>query len=142
MKFTSTNPYNGKLIANYTAHTTEEMKSMLDKSQLAFQAWRKVAIPARAKLMRIAGEVLRENVEEYAQMISSEMGKPISESRAEVTKCAWVCDYYAENTEAFLANEIISTDASQSFVKHEPIGCVLAVMPWNFPFWQVFLKQN
>ncbi|MGA8854199.1 MAG: NAD-dependent succinate-semialdehyde dehydrogenase, partial [Christiangramia sp.] len=78
------------------------------------------------------------NVEEYAQMITAEMGKPISESRAEVNKCAWVCDYYAENAEAFLAPEVVKTDAEQSFVRHDPIGAVFAVMPWNFPFWQVF----
>jgi succinate-semialdehyde dehydrogenase/glutarate-semialdehyde dehydrogenase len=138
MEFTSTNPYNGKLIATHLAHSSDEIKSMLERSQLAFQSWRKVSILDRAKLMRKAGEVLRENVEVYAEMITMEMGKPISESRGEVNKCTLVCDYYAENTEEFLANEIISTDASRSFVKHEPIGCVLAVMPWNFPFWQVF----
>lgn len=138
MEFTSTNPYNGKLIAKHFAHSSDEIKSMLEKSQLAFHSWRKVAIPDRAKLMRRAGEVLRENVESYAEMITLEMGKPISESRGEVNKCALACDYYAEHTEAFLADEIISTDASKSFVKHEPIGCVLAIMPWNFPFWQVF----
>lgn len=138
MEFTSTNPYNGKLIAKHSAHSSDEIKSALEKSHVAFQSWRKVAIPERAKLMRRAGEILRENVEAYAEMITLEMGKPISESRGEVNKCALACDYYAEHTESFLADEIISTDASKSFVKHEPIGAVLAIMPWNFPFWQVF----
>jgi len=138
MEFTSTNPYNGNLIGKYTAHTSSETNAMLEKSQTAFQSWRKVPIPERAKLMRKAGEILREEVETFAQMITLEMGKPISESRGEVNKCALVCDYYAENTEAFLRDELITTDAQLSMVKHEPIGCVLAIMPWNFPFWQVF----
>ncbi|MEP0712908.1 MAG: NAD-dependent succinate-semialdehyde dehydrogenase, partial [Algoriphagus sp.] len=106
--------------------------------QAAYRSWRKVAIPERAKLMRRAGEVLRENAATYAEMITQEMGKPISESKSEVIKCALACDYYAEHTEEFLRDEVIKTDASTSFVKHEPIGTILAVMPWNFPFWQVF----
>ncbi|SDB62885.1 succinate-semialdehyde dehydrogenase / glutarate-semialdehyde dehydrogenase [Flavobacteriaceae bacterium MAR_2010_188] len=102
------------------------------------KSWRDVPLLERCDLIKKAGEVLRDNVEEYAKMITLEMGKPISESRSEVNKCAWVCDYYAENATAFLADEFIITDASQSFVKHDPIGGVLAIMPWNFPFWQVF----
>jgi succinate-semialdehyde dehydrogenase/glutarate-semialdehyde dehydrogenase len=138
MEFKSINPYNGELIDKHIAHTPSEIKTLLEKSQTAFESWRKVPIPERAKLMRRAGEVLREGVETYAQMITLEMGKPISESRGEVNKCALACDYYAENTADFLADEIISTDVFKSFVKHEPIGTVLAIMPWNFPFWQVF----
>jgi succinate-semialdehyde dehydrogenase/glutarate-semialdehyde dehydrogenase len=97
-----------------------------------------VPIAERCQLIKNAGQVVRDNVEEYAKMITLEMGKPLTESRAEVNKCAWVCDYYADNAESFLANETIATDASQSFVRHDPIGAVLAIMPWNFPFWQVF----
>ena len=77
-------------------------------------------------------------MEDYAQMITSEMGKPITESRAEVNKCAWVCDYYAENAAEFLAPQEVKTDAKQSFVRHDPIGAVFEIMPWTFPFWQVF----
>ncbi|WP_421764031.1 NAD-dependent succinate-semialdehyde dehydrogenase [Ekhidna sp.] len=138
MEFTSINPYNGEQVGKYTSHTKEQTQTMLEKVQKAFESWRHVPIAERARLMSKAGQVLRDNVEEYAKMITLEMGKPISESRAEVNKCAWVCDYYAENTADFLADEIIKTDAQKSFVKHEPIGCVLAIMPWNFPFWQVF----
>jgi succinate-semialdehyde dehydrogenase/glutarate-semialdehyde dehydrogenase len=138
MEFTSTNPYNEDIIGRHFAHTKDETVALLTKSQSAFESWRKVPIPERAKLMYRAGEVLRENVESYAEMITLEMGKPISESRGEVNKCALVCDYYAEHTQAFLADEIIESDAQLSFVKHEPIGTVLAIMPWNFPFWQVF----
>jgi len=138
MEFTSTNPYNEDIIGRHFAHTKDETVALLTKSQSAFESWRKVPIPERAKLMYRAGQVLRENVESYAEMITLEMGKPISESRGEVNKCALVCDYYAEHTQAFLADEIIESDAQLSFVKHEPIGTVLAIMPWNFPFWQVF----
>lgn len=138
MEFKSINPFNGEVVGTFMAHSEEETALMLDNAEEAFQTWKKVSIAERAKIIVRAGEVLRENVEEYARMISLEMGKPIVEARAEVTKCAWVCDYYAENAEEFLANEIIKTDASLSMVRHDAIGCVLAIMPWNFPFWQVF----
>lgn len=85
-----------------------------------------------------AAEILRKNMDDYARTMSLEMGKVISEARAEVEKCAWVCDYYAENAEKFLADEIIESDAGKSFVAFEPLGIVLAIMPWNFPLWQVF----
>jgi succinate-semialdehyde dehydrogenase/glutarate-semialdehyde dehydrogenase len=138
MEFKSINPYNGQQVGQYTAHTSEETKIVLQKAQHVFESWRHVPLTERSRLMVKAGEVLRAGVEEYATMITHEMGKPISESRAEVNKCALVCDYYAENAADFLADEIIVTDAHKSFVKHEPIGGVLAIMPWNFPFWQVF----
>lgn len=138
MKFTSINPYNGEEVGQYTAHTSEEIDGILDISEKAFLTWSREPLSVRTNLIKKAGEVLRENVEEYAQVITKEMGKPISESRAEVNKCAWVCDYYAENAEEFLASEEVKTDAQQSFVRHDPIGTVFAVMPWNFPFWQVF----
>lgn len=138
MEFKSINPYNAEIVGSYTSHTQQEIQTMLNKSQTAFESWRTVPIGKRAMLMSKAAQVLRDGVEKYAKTITLEMGKPISESRAEVNKCAWVCDYYAENTAAFLADEIIETDAHKSFVKHEPIGGVFAIMPWNFPFWQVF----
>lgn len=138
MEFKSINPYNGELIATHQAHTSDEINAMLEQSDNAFKSWRKVPIQERAKLMRKAAEVLREEVDTYAEMITKEMGKPISESRGEVKKCAWVCEYYAENTKDFLKDELIETDAAKSLVKHDPLGTIMAVMPWNFPFWQVF----
>lgn len=138
MEFKSINPYNGQQVGQYFAHTETETSEMLRKAQDAFKSWRSVPIAQRAELMVKAGQVLKDNVEEYARMITLEMGKPITESRGEVNKCAWVCDYYAENAAVFLADEVIATDAQKSFVRHDPIGCVLAIMPWNFPFWQVF----
>ena len=138
MEFKSINPYNSQVVGKYTALTEKELTNKLTKSQDAFESWSKVTLSERCRLLKKAGQVLKDNTEEYAQMITLEMGKPIKESRSEVTKCAWVCDYYAENAESFLANEIITTEASESFVRHDPIGSVLAIMPWNFPFWQVF----
>ncbi len=138
MEFKSINPYNNQVVGQYSALSEKELSDKLNKSEVAFNSWRKVPLDERCRLLTKAGQVLRDNVEEYAKMITLEMGKPIKESRTEVNKCAWVCDYYAENAEAFLANETIVTGASNSFVRHDPIGSVLAIMPWNFPFWQVF----
>ena len=138
MEFKTINPYNNEVVGTHKELTFQETNSKLDAAQVAFKSWSKVPLSERIDLIRKAGQVLRDHVEEYAEMITQEMGKPITESRAEVNKCAWVCDYYAENAIAFLSDEIISTDAAQSFVKHQPIGTVLAIMPWNFPFWQVF----
>ena len=138
MEFHSFNPYSGKQVGTYTALTSDELNTVLDKSGEAFKSWSRKPLYERTELIKKAGQVLRDNLEEYAQMITQEMGKPITESRAEVNKCAWVCDYYAENAAEFLASEEVKTDAEQSFVRHDPIGTVFAVMPWNFPFWQVF----
>lgn len=137
MEFKTSNPYNGEIIETYQALTENELDAKLNKAQEAFTSWKKVSLGERCKLMKKAGEILLENVERYAKLMSLEMGKPISEARGEVKKCAWVCDYYADNAAEFLANEIIETDASKSFVQHSPIGTVLAIMPWNYPFWQV-----
>lgn len=138
MEFKSFNPYNNEEVGSYTALSKEETTTKLNDAQNAFKTWRKVPLSERTVLIKKAGQVLRDNLEAYAKMITLEMGKPISEARSEVNKCAWVCDYYAENAAAFLADEAIPTDAQQSFVQHAPIGTVLAIMPWNFPFWQVF----
>ncbi|GAB5466294.1 MAG: NAD-dependent succinate-semialdehyde dehydrogenase [Candidatus Kapaibacteriales bacterium] len=138
MEFKSINPHNGELVGTHASQSEAETKQTLEIADSAFQSWRLVSFDDRAKLMIRAGKILRDNVEKYSKMISLEMGKPILEARAEINKCAWVCDYYAENAESFLADEIIETDALKSFVRHEPIGCIFAIMPWNFPFWQVF----
>ena len=138
MEFKSINPYNEQVVHTYTSISQTELDAKLDLSADAFSKWKNTDLDDRIKLLRKAAEILRNNSAEYAKMITLEMGKPIKESFGEVTKCAWVCDYYADNAKAFLANEVIKTDAQLSFVKHDPIGTVLAIMPWNFPFWQVF----
>jgi len=134
----SINPVNEDLIKEYQEHTDSEIEEIVNKSEKAFNNWQSFDYSERAKLMNKAGDILRENIDEYAELMTREMGKPISGAKAEVEKCAWVCDYYAENGESFLEDEIIETDAQKSFVTYEPLGTVLAVMPWNFPFWQVF----
>lgn len=138
MEFKSINPYNGKVVGVYKTNTNEEIENILNLSANTFTQWSKVPIAERCRLIASAGNVLRINIETYANMMVEEMGKPISEARAELEKCAWVCQYYAENSTSFLANELVKTDAQQSFVRHDALGCILAVMPWNFPFWQVF----
>lgn len=138
MEFKSINPYTNAVIASYTSLTEDQLIESLDNSHTAFVKWKTTPLGERCNLIFKAAEVLKENADEYARMISLEMGKPISEAKGEVLKCAWVCEYYGENAAEFLKDEIISTDASKSFVKHDPIGTVLAIMPWNFPFWQVF----
>lgn len=138
MKFNSINPYTNEVVGSYDGISDQELEGKLELSHSAYAKWQKVPIAERCALMVKAGQVLRDNVEEYALMISLEMGKPIEESRGEINKCAWVCDYYAASGPGFLAIEEIPTEAGRSFVRHDPMGTVLAIMPWNFPFWQVF----
>lgn len=138
LSFKSINPYNGEPINEYPHLSEDELKKALDLSAERFRTWRETPLKERAELMARAGETLRSKKEKYARTISLEMGKPIGESTAEIEKCAWVCDYYAKHAADFLADEPIETDAKTSLVRHHPIGTVFAVMPWNFPFWQVF----
>ncbi len=132
------NPATNELIKEYREHTQDEVNRIIDRTDKEFKRWRETSFAHRRTLMHKAAEVLRDNTEKYSELMTLEMGKIIGESRAEVEKCAWVCDYYADNAEKFLADEIIETDAGRSFVAFQPLGVVLAVMPWNFPFWQLF----
>ncbi|MGB0177002.1 MAG: aldehyde dehydrogenase family protein, partial [Owenweeksia sp.] len=118
MQFQSVNPYTNKTIDTYEGLTSDNLNQKLEKSWKAFESWRKQPFSQRARLMNKAAEILRKNVDEYALMITREMGKPITEAKGEVKKCAWVCEYYAENAEKFLTTEHIKTDAAQSFVRH------------------------
>jgi len=138
MAIQSINPATGEILKSFEEWEEGEVTSTLREVDRAFQTWRKTSFGERAVLMKKAAEVLRENREEYGRIMSLEMGKPIVQARAEVEKCAWVCDYYAEHAEGFLRDEIIESDAGRSYVRFAPLGTVLAVMPWNFPFWQVF----
>jgi succinate-semialdehyde dehydrogenase / glutarate-semialdehyde dehydrogenase len=138
MTMEAINPATGKLIKSYKTLKNEETRHAIQDCDSAYQSWRKVPFSKRTELMKKAAQVLRDNVDKYAELMTMEMGKTIREGRSEVNKCAWVCDYYADNAEGFLKHEPIDTDASNSFVSFQPIGVVLAVMPWNFPFWQVF----
>ncbi|GBD87223.1 succinate-semialdehyde dehydrogenase [NADP(+)] 1 [bacterium BMS3Abin03] len=134
----SINPFTEELIKEYSEMSSEEIGKILSGADDAFRQWQTVDFAERAALMKEASAVLRRRKDEFAKLMTEEMGKPIAQSVAEVKKCAWVCDYYAENAEKFLADELIETDAAKSFVSYRPLGIVLAIMPWNFPFWQVF----
>ncbi|GAB4300442.1 MAG: NAD-dependent succinate-semialdehyde dehydrogenase [Ignavibacteriaceae bacterium] len=134
----SVNPSNGQLVESYKEMGIQEVENIVTLAENAFFEWQKTVFPFRSEKMRSAAEVLRSKSEHYAKLMTIEMGKPVTQAKAEVEKCAWVCDYYAENAERFLQDEIIQTDASKSFVTYQPLGVILAVMPWNFPFWQVF----
>ncbi|RKY94769.1 MAG: NAD-dependent succinate-semialdehyde dehydrogenase, partial [Ignavibacteriae bacterium] len=134
----SVNPANGKLLCTYPEMTIDEVDKILHMVNDAFNDWKETTFSERAKLMLNASNVLRDQTGELSKLMTEEMGKPIAQSRAEIEKCAWVSEYYAENAEMFLNDELIETDAAKSFVTYQPLGVVLAVMPWNFPFWQVF----
>ena len=134
----SINPTNNILIKNYDEMTGPESADIISLADKAFKNWKETSFIHRSELMKNAAKVLRDNSEEYSVLMTIEMGKPIVQSRMEVEKCEWVCDYYADNAEKILAEEIIKTEATKSFVSYQPLGVILAVMPWNFPFWQVF----
>ncbi|MEE9170254.1 MAG: aldehyde dehydrogenase family protein, partial [bacterium] len=137
MSMTVVNPATGETIKTYKEMTPEKVQDVLEKADAAYRGWRTTNFSARTELMKRAGQVLKDGADDYAELMAREMGKPVKDGRAEANKCAWVCDYYAENAERTLRNEMIETDASRSFVTFQPIGVVLAVMPWTFPFWQV-----
>lgn len=134
----SVNPFSGEVIAQIEEYSETQIDTALQAAQDQFMTWRDTTFEERGLLMMKAARELEDNKREYAEIITREMGKPISQSIAEVEKCAWVCEYYFKNAHKQLENEVIETDAVKSYVSYEPIGVVLAIMPWNFPFWQVF----
>jgi succinate-semialdehyde dehydrogenase/glutarate-semialdehyde dehydrogenase len=133
------NPATGETVETYETDSDAEVEAKLDRATDAFETWRDRPIREREELLARAGEVLRENKREYAETMTEEMGKPISQSIGEVEKCAWVCDHYAEHASAYLEPDgHPSPPGTQVRTVYDPLGPVLAVMPWNFPFWQVF----
>ncbi len=134
----SINPANGELIKEYQEYSPEEVKRIIDDVHEEWLAWKTTSFEERAALMHKASDILLAERDECASIITAEMGKVINESRAEVEKSALGCRFYADNAERILKDEVIQTDFSKSFVSFHPIGPVLVVMPWNFPFWQVF----
>ncbi|MGD8311944.1 MAG: NAD-dependent succinate-semialdehyde dehydrogenase [Gammaproteobacteria bacterium] len=138
MAFESVNPADGKPFEVVDAFTAMDLEAALQAAAQAAPAWRERGFAERCTLLRQAASVLRGRAEDLARLMTLEMGKPIGEARAEVEKCAWVCEYYAGEGPAFLADEEIASDAGRSLVSYQPLGTVLAIMPWNFPFWQVF----
>jgi len=135
--FQSINPYTQKVISTFEPLSSAELNTALEESTKAFHLWKLFSYKERSILFLKMAELLRKNQEQYAHLITTEMGKIIRESRAEIDKCAWLCEYYAKNTEELLATEFIKSDATRSYVQFDPTGIVYAIMPWNFPFWQV-----
>jgi succinate-semialdehyde dehydrogenase/glutarate-semialdehyde dehydrogenase len=138
MAFASVNPATGDEIDRYPEHSTDELDARLDQAVAGFEANRERAVAERARRLERAADLLEDRAGRYGELMTREMGKPVTQAEAEAEKCAWVCRYYAEHGADFLADEPVETEARASYVAYEPLGPVLAVMPWNFPFWQLF----
>ena len=136
-KTTSVNPTTGKKIAAYERISAKEAAKKIAQAHKAYEKWKTTPIKKRAKLMLKAADILDKNKEKYARLATQEMGKMIGQSRSEVEKCALICRHYAEHTATYLKNQVIETEATKSYVTYQPQGVILAVMPWNFPFYQV-----
>ncbi|AIE72961.1 MULTISPECIES: NAD-dependent succinate-semialdehyde dehydrogenase [unclassified Synechocystis] len=138
MAIATINPATGQTVQTFSAHGPAEVNAKLDLAQETFQSFRHLSFAQRGQWLRQAADILEQRQEQWAALMTLEMGKPIQQAIAEVKKCALVCRFYADQAEEFLADEMVPTDASQSFIAYQPLGVILAVMPWNFPFWQVF----
>ena len=138
MKLKSINPKNNKLINSWEVHSTEQVDALLSRANQTYQGWMKTDLSFRINCLEEISNLLRERAKEYAIIMADEMGKPVTQGLAEIEKCAWLCDYYKEHAESFLRPRSIDTENYKSLVTFQPIGLILGVMPWNFPFWQVF----
>ncbi|MEU6807342.1 aldehyde dehydrogenase family protein, partial [Streptomyces neyagawaensis] len=130
-------PATGKPLATYPAHGWDEIDSVLDQAAGAFTTWSSTSVEQRGDLLRRVGALLTERRERYAALITAEMGKPLAEARGEIDKCAWTCGIVADHAADWLGDHEVASAAARSWVAYEPLGVVFAVMPWNFPFWQV-----
>lgn len=138
MSIQSINPANGKVIKKYKEDSEQNVTRKIEQTHKAWLKWRETSFAERATLLKNLAANLKQRKDELAVLMANEMGKPLKDGVAEIEKCASVCEYYANNGAQFLADEVIKTDASKSYVSFQPLGIVLAIMPWNFPFWQVF----
>lgn len=134
----SINPATGETLEDYEWMSNQEAERKIARADDAFRVWRDTAFSERSQLLGRVARLLRERVRTYSKVITAEMGKPITESKAEIEKCAFACEFYAENAEPLLTEEPMASDTPNSSVVFEPLGIILAIMPWNFPFWQVF----
>ena len=138
MAIATINPTTGETVKTFEELTGAEIEAKLQLAANTFHTYRKTSFAERARLMTRAAEILEADKNEFGRVMTIEMGKPLKAAISEAEKCAWVCHYYAENAEQHLADEIVESNATKSFIRYQPLGVVLAVMPWNFPFWQVF----
>ena len=138
MAIASINPATGETLRKFSASSAEQIEQKLQLAADTFQTYRRTSFADRARTMLRAAEILETEKQEFGKLMTTEMGKPLNVAVGEAEKCAWVCRYYAENAERHLADQIVETNAKKSYVHFQPLGPVLAIMPWNFPFWQVF----
>jgi len=138
MNITTINPTTEEILEIYPVLSQQELEIKLEKADRAYSNWKTTSFAFRSELMWRLGDLLFERKEQYAKLMALEMGKPISQASGEIEKCAFVCRYYADNAEEFLKNEHIETNHSKSYISYQPQGALLAIMPWNYPFWQVF----
>jgi succinate-semialdehyde dehydrogenase / glutarate-semialdehyde dehydrogenase len=138
MSISTVNPTTGEKLRSFEALDDAELERKIARAAETFEGYRHRPFAERAERMHRAAEILEAEKDRWARLMVTEMGKPIGAAVAEAEKCAWVCRYYADHAERFLADEEVRTDAARSFIRYQPLGPVLAVMPWNFPFWQVF----
>ncbi|MGR7811872.1 NAD-dependent succinate-semialdehyde dehydrogenase [Lacinutrix undariae] len=133
----SINPFTGKTLETYNLFTDNAVNTALDKAQEAFLEWKLLDIEDRTELLEEITALLEKNKQQYSELMSNEMGKPISQSIAEIEKCMTLCEFYDTNADDLLADEVIETEAYESFISYDPLGIILGIMPWNYPFWQV-----
>ncbi len=138
MKLKSINPYNNEVLEEFDEFSSSKINTLIGYAGNAFELWRKSGIAGRSVLLNKAADILKDEKDIFSRSITLEMGKPIKESISEVEKCAWVCEHYARDAEVLLQREAVATDADLSLVVYEPLGTILGIMPWNFPFWQAF----
>ena len=138
MAIASINPATGQVLKTFEPLSDAQIQKKLQLAANTFPKFRKLSFAERGRMMARAGEILETEKETLGRLMTTEMGKTLKSAIAEAAKCAWVCRYYAESAERFLADEVVETPAKKSFIRYQPLGVVLAVMPWNFPFWQVF----
>src|SRR6202049_3968915 len=138
MAIATVNPATGQLMKSFEPLSDAEIEVKLQKAAETFAKYRHVPFAERARMMMKAADIIDRDKEQFARMMTTEMGKTLRSAVDEAVKCAWVCRYYAENAERFLADEVVETPASRSFIRYQPLGVILVVMPWNYPFWQVF----
>ena len=138
MSIATVNPTTGEEVQRFAELTAEELEAKVALAEETFQSWRQTSFAERAEKMMRAADLLVSEKEKWGRLMTLEMGKPLKAAIAEAEKCAWVCRYYAEQAAVFLGDELVETDASRSYIRYQPMGVILAIMPWNFPFWQVF----
>ncbi len=138
MAIATINPYNGEVLKTFTPLNSEQIETKLTLAQLSYQKYRQTTFQQRSQWLNKAADILEKDASKWAEIITLEMGKTFKSAIAEVQKCALGCRFYADNAEKFLIDQIVESDASKSYLIYQPLGIILAVMPWNFPFWQVF----